>query len=105
MDRTGRWLFAAFAATILCFIGSTILVETSELAIDRAALAIAGNASPSIQHLAAARAEMRHLEVLLEDAADRIEHGRGAELSALRDSRDEIQREIDGYRQLATLPG
>src|SRR5215471_1169129 len=101
MGTTGRWLFAAFAATILCFIGSTWAVESSETAIDRAALEIAGHASPAIENLSAARAEMRHLELLVEQQAIRDGAGR----QAIAASREEIDHRITSYLALAPAPG
>ncbi|HJZ85470.1 MAG TPA: ATP-binding protein [Polyangia bacterium] len=105
MRATGRWLFAAFAATILCFFGSTLYVQSTQAAIDRDALSIAHNASPSIQHLSSARAELRHLEVLLETYLDDVDAGRPGDRASLQSTRAQIDAEVRAYLRLPTYPG
>jgi signal transduction histidine kinase len=57
------WLVVLAAVLIAAFVGSTILVERNARLIDERASDIADNAAPSISELAAARTEMRHLEL------------------------------------------
>lgn len=51
--------------TILSFVASTIFTQYSDRPIDGAAIQIATDEMPSIRALAAARAELRHLETLI----------------------------------------
>jgi hypothetical protein len=57
------WLVVLAAVLIAAFVGSTILVERNASLLDERASDIADNAAPSITELAAARTEMRHLEL------------------------------------------
>jgi signal transduction histidine kinase len=57
------WLVAIAVALIATFVGSTILVEHNAGRLDGDTSAIADNAAPSIAELAAARTEMRRLEL------------------------------------------
>ena len=57
------WLVVLAVVLIAAFVGSTILVERNASLLDERASDIADNAAPSITELAAARTEMRHLEL------------------------------------------
>ena len=57
------WLVCIAVVLIGTFVGSTILVESNLRRIDGHAAEIVDNAAPSITELAAARTEMRHLEL------------------------------------------
>ena len=59
-----------FGLILLSFVSATVFTHWRLLAIDRASLDIADNAAPSIERLAAARGEMRRLQVLLRNDLD-----------------------------------
>lgn len=61
------WLPATFGVIVLSFVAATLLNGWQMRAIDRTASDIADNAAPSIEHLAAARAEVRNLQLILLD--------------------------------------
>src|SRR6476469_9885704 len=56
-------MVAIVVALIVAFVGSTILVEHNIVQIDTRATDIVDNATPSITELAAARSDMRRLEL------------------------------------------
>ena len=72
--RSPGWsLLLAFTAVAASFVGATFYTTYSSHNIDEAALSIAGNAMPSIQHLAAARTNLRELQVLFSTALGEVQ--------------------------------
>ncbi len=61
----------AFAAVAVSFSVATAYSQYRSLAIDRVAAQIAGRLAPGIQHLAAARAGLRHFQSLVSEFAGR----------------------------------
>jgi signal transduction histidine kinase len=101
---SARRFLAVFAAIALCFLGVTAYAQHLQGAIERAALDIADNAAPSIQHLAQTRTDLRHLQLVLsqriaDGAADR------AALDAVVELRAHLRAEMDAYLTLPTVPG
>jgi hypothetical protein len=68
-----------FGVIVFSFIAATAFTHWRLLAIDRAALDIADNASPSIERLASARGAVRQLQVRLRDYLVRKAAGEPAE--------------------------
>jgi signal transduction histidine kinase len=100
---TLRPLVVAFGAGIASFVAATIYTQERATAIDDAALQIAGNASPSIESLAAARAEMRRLESLILQQVDApLQHDRFSEIAV---SRKLLTGSLQRYLGLPVFPG
>lgn len=95
--RLSVQLMVAFALTVVCFVTGTAVAEYRARGIETAAQSIANVAVPAIDHLARARSELRHIEVLLDDIADRDERATPA---ALREARQTFEREYDAYLAL-----
>lgn len=106
MERvTSRfWFPAIFAVVILSFVLATSIVHWQLSAIDRHALDIAENAAPSIERLATARAEGRHLQSLMEDYLDNNMHDGTRSIRALEQSHRAFDQAIDDYLLLSPFP-
>ena len=90
-------LIVAFVLSVACFCGSTLYSESISNHIDEAALSIASNAMPSIEHLANTRGELRHLDV----AVARLEQGRSAaQLAEVARARAAVDEAFDSYLAL-----
>jgi signal transduction histidine kinase len=100
-----RLLPIGLAVVVICFVGSTAFAHYRLALIDRESSEIAQDAAPSIQHLSAARAEMRHLQLVVAQHVDRRMRGLPRRAGEIRASRDAIEREIDAYLQLPLLNG
>jgi signal transduction histidine kinase len=101
----GLSLLAAFAAVVLSFGSATVYWQYRAAAIDAPTGAIAHDASPAIEHLAAARAELHHLRVLANDeiAAPVLER---AELQEqLAHAEADLDAQLAAYRVLPSPPG
>lgn len=68
--RLAAWLIVAFSLTVASFTASTLFSEYRARGIEAAAASITNAAVPAIDHLARARTELRHIEVLLDDYVD-----------------------------------
>lgn len=95
------WLPAVFAVIVASFVAATLLTTRRMQAIDQRALDIADNAAPSIEHLAAARAEVRNLQLIVRDQLDR---GGGFDEAAIERSQAALDRSINDYLVLPTFP-
>jgi signal transduction histidine kinase len=90
-----RWVSIVFAAIVLSFVAATALVHLELRSVDRAALGIATNTAPSIERLADARAELRHLQTVLEGAPDS---------RTVHEARRALDDRVDAYLALPVLP-
>jgi CHASE3 domain sensor protein len=96
------WLFlAVFFGVVLSFVGSTAYSRHIEHAIHDDAIAIAGNAAPSVEHLGKARTELRHVDTLVQSW---LLTGDRAELGEIARARARFRAEIDAYLALPTFP-
>jgi signal transduction histidine kinase len=100
-----RSLFLAFAGVILLFVLSTSFSEFTARSINNSATAIAQNAAPSIQHLAASRAELRNLELTTDNYLDAVEDGSPGDAAAVRKAWSAVQIELEAYQRLPTFQG
>ena len=73
-----RVLVTCFAAVVACFAASLVYSEVTMRPIDSQLDLLATKSMPSIEHLTATRANLRHSEQMLEEAADGHPWGRGA---------------------------
>lgn len=89
-----RWVIAVFAAVVASFIAATAFVHLQLREVDHAARVITTNTAPSIEHLADARAELRHLQTALDsgDSQDIVE------------ARRALDERVDAYLSLPIAP-
>lgn len=100
-----RSVLFAFAAIIVLFVLSTSFSEYTARSINNSATEIAQNAAPSIQHLAAARAELRNLELTIDNYLDGLEdHGTDLRAPVLT-SWSTVQVELEAYQRLPSFQG
>jgi signal transduction histidine kinase len=90
-----RWINVVFAAVVVSFIAATAFVNLKLRAVDHAALGISANTAPSIEHLTDARAELRHLQMLLDS---------GADVHAVHAAEAALDARVDAYLALPVLP-
>ena len=90
-----RWINLVFAAIVLSFLTATAFVHLKLRAVDHASLGISMNTAPSIERLADARAELRHLQMRLDDGSDD---------RAIHEARRVLDERIDAYLALPILP-
>jgi signal transduction histidine kinase len=99
------WLPTTFAIVVLSFLVATALGQWKMHGLDRAALEIAEIAAPSIEHLAAARGDIRHLQVAGEDQLDAAEHRDNVDAGALQHAHATLDRRLDAYLVLPVWAG
>jgi signal transduction histidine kinase len=101
--RVDRTVGLAFAAVVISFVSATWLSERQSAEVERAALSIHRNAAPSIHRLAAARAELRRLQLLVHRALEE-DAGRSkvVEISA---GRELLDQQLVAYQALPLYPG
>ncbi len=99
-----RRLAVVFCAIIASFVAATAAVHWQLGAIDRAALDISETAAPSIEHLTAARVEVRHLQGMLTSELERVERGVPLDTKILEETRRTLNRAADAYLALPLLP-
>ncbi|MBX3191270.1 MAG: HAMP domain-containing histidine kinase [Labilithrix sp.] len=97
------WLPAIMALIVASFVTATAFVHWRMRAIDASALDIANNAAPSIERLSSARAEARHLQLVLDEQLDDLDLGRPFDARAVEDARAGLDRAIDDYLALPAL--
>jgi signal transduction histidine kinase len=100
-----RALVTAFVAVTVSFVISTAYSQHTATRIDRPALDIARNAAPSIQHLAAARAELRSLQLDLIDQLNALEDGLPVVENEVRKARVRLDAQVRAYLVLPFFPG
>ncbi|WP_437591146.1 sensor histidine kinase [Sorangium sp. So ce1000] len=98
-------LFAAFFVAIASFVISAAYAEHRAAEIDAAAVSLAENATPSVVHLAAARAELRHTQTLVGELVNNAVLGRSVDRRELDEARDNLSRSLDAYLGLPVYPG
>ena len=104
--RPGWSLLLAFTAVAASFVSATLFTTYSSQNIDAASLSIAGNAMPSIEHLASARSDLRELEAVFARTLDESAAGKPPrEQANIERTRAALATEIRGYLALPTYPG
>lgn len=94
-----------FAVIVASFVAATAFTQYRMAAIDRAALDIAENASPSIDRLAVARDQMRGVQVLLREHVDRKVAGAPSDEQPVEALRRRMNESITDYLRLPVFPG
>jgi signal transduction histidine kinase len=98
------WLPGIFGIVVLSFVAATGFVHWQMRVVDGTVLDVTDTAALSIEHLAAARGEMRHLQTLLREEADRSGRGEAVDRTAVAESRAALNRALDDYLALPVLP-
>jgi signal transduction histidine kinase len=100
------WSFSlAFAAVVACFVVSTLYSQRQEHQVTELAQSITNNAMPSIEHLAIARHEVRHIEGLVDTLETAPADEDESVLAAMRAARETVDSEVDAYLRLTPYPG
>ena len=100
-----RWLVGTAIALIVAFVGSSILVQANTQRVDVRVADIVGNASPSIAELAAARTEMRRLELGVARYLDTRLAGQPTSRSQFAEWRGKVAAHLAAYRQWPMFEG
>ncbi len=95
----------AFAVVIVAFVTATGVSESRTSVINEAALSLANNAAPSIEHLAASRGGLRQVLLAEDDYVDAIRAGQTISPEGLLGARALLQQDLSAYRTLPQYPG
>jgi signal transduction histidine kinase len=102
---SGRALFATIVAIVLSFLVSTLIAQSSNRTIDRAAQSIHENATPTIRLLNNARDELREIAVELARYGNgHLVHPEHA-LARVREARDRLRKDVEANEALPFFPG
>jgi signal transduction histidine kinase len=104
-SRFRLWLLLPFGAVVASFFASTFYSQRHERTIDDAALSIANNASPSIESLSEARAELRRLQLALTLYVTAPPAMRGLPLADFQDAQHRVESKVRLYLSLPYYPG
>lgn len=103
--RLARRLFAAFAATAVAFVLSSVYSNWLAVEIESETEALLGNALPSMEHLTAAADHLRDFEAATDDYPDVPGAEREAQRQHIEQVRGDIDTELATYRKLPRYPG
>lgn len=105
--ETQGTLVLAFVAVVTCFVLATTYTQIHAREIDEAATGIASTEAPSIEYLAAARAELHQMQLLLGEFVDTptSQADEAQRLQEIRATRLKLDAEIQHYRELPAEPG
>jgi signal transduction histidine kinase len=102
---SSKWVIVLTLATVVAaFIGSTGYAEYRAAQTHALTTEIAINESPSIEYLAAARAELRDLQRLLNTHVLLASDGRAPSTEPLRQVRERLRSNLEAYFALPALP-
>jgi signal transduction histidine kinase len=100
-----KWvIIATLAVVVAAFLGGSSYAEWRAARTHDLTAEIATNESPSILYLAAARAELRDLQRLLNTHVLLASTGQPAPTQPLKDTRDRLRENLQQYFALPTLP-
>jgi signal transduction histidine kinase len=102
--RSRRIILVAFVAVIGCFLAATAVTLEHTRTIDADAQSIASDAMPSVEHLAAARTELRHLAAVLQEYVAGPATGHRPDIDAVLAPRFRLEREAAQYLALPLYP-
>jgi signal transduction histidine kinase len=100
-----RWLYFAFLLAIGSFAASSVYTQFRMAEVDQAAYDIAENAAPSIEHLAAARAQLQIIALELSDYVDQAEAGSRPSDARIRAAKATLDQQIADYLSLPVFAG
>src|SRR5436190_4561480 len=100
-----KWvIIATLAVVVAAFLGGSSYAEWRAKRTHDLTAEIASNESPSILYLAAARAELRDLQRLLNTHVLLASTGRPSPTQPLKEVRDRLRQNLQAYFQLPALP-
>src|SRR5262245_381576 len=100
-----KWvIIATLAVVVAAFLGGSSYAEWRAKRTHDLTAEIATNESPSILYLAAARAELRDLQRLLNTHVLLASTGQPSPTQPLKDTRDRLRQNLQAYFQLPALP-
>jgi signal transduction histidine kinase len=103
---SSKWVIVAtLAIVVAAFLGSTGFAEYRAMRSHALTAEIATDLSPSIMHLAAARAELRDLQRLLNAHVLLASSGQPTSTAPLTEVRGRLRSNLQTYFSLPTLPG
>jgi signal transduction histidine kinase len=103
---SSKWVvIATLAVVVAAFLGASGYAEYRAGRTHALTSEIANNESPSIMHLAAARAELRDLQRLLNTHVLQAATGRATDVKELKDVRDRLRDHLQAYFAIPALPG
>jgi len=106
VERYSRWrIISFFAMVVALFLSSAVFEQLRTRQIDALSNEIPDNALPSIAHLGAARAEVRHVEALATNYANAEPDRRAVVLGQLTIAEMKVDEEADAYLRLPLFPG
>jgi signal transduction histidine kinase len=98
------WLVSVASVLIAAFVTSTVLVERNNSRLDEVVAQISNDAAPSITELAAARTEMRRLELGVGRYLGSRTAGLPFDSSQLGRWRAAVDQHLDAYSRLPSFP-
>lgn len=98
-----RWPAAIFAVIVSSFLVATAIVQWRIHVVGGAVAEIANTTAPSVEHLAAARAETRSLQILLRERVGPTDDVR-RDAAAVDHARRTLRQAIEGYSVLPVAP-
>jgi signal transduction histidine kinase len=103
---SSKWVIVVtLAVVVVSFVGGSGYGEYRANRTHALTAEIANNESPSIQHLAAARTELRDLQRLLNAHVLRTSTGQGTEAEAIKEVRERLRDHLEAYFSLPALRG
>ncbi len=102
-----RWtleLPVVFGVIVACFVAAMLFTQWQMMSVGRSSLEIADGTAPSIEELASARGEMRHLEVLLADYVDAAKSGQKPSTRGIELTRQAMNESFADYLVLPVEP-
>lgn len=103
LRRWNHWPAVIFVVIVSSFLVATAVVQWRISALEDAVANIANTTTPSVEHLAAARAETRSLRILLRERVVPMEDV-GRDASAVEHARRTLERAIKEYLVLPVAP-
>jgi signal transduction histidine kinase len=105
IDSSGRTLLIAFGVVAAAFMIATAVAEWSDVGIRSAAEQIAGNTSPSVEHLSLLRADLRRITLLGDGDLDAaLEGGPPFERKRIDAALTALEHDWNSYRALPGFP-
>src|SRR5581483_2116262 len=97
-------IVAVLIGTVLSLVTSVLYTRRSANNLDRAAMSIATDASPAIEHLSAVREQILHITVVAAEAVEGAADLGPIEAAEFTRSRALLHRELSAYRALPFYP-
>ena len=97
-------ILAVLIFTVLSLVASALYSTRAADKLDRAAMSIATDASPAIEHLTAVREQILHITVVAAEAVERSTDGAPFDPAEFTRSLALLHRDLSAYSDAAVLP-